>query len=271
MMSHLDAVRLQLGRVPHAAEHQELRRAHGPRGEDDLLPGQDPVRGALGVHGLHAHGATALEDEAQDTAVRRHGQPRRGLPVLLRLRPEQGPEVAVRGAGAHAVAAHGHVHLAEALLLEAVHVLGPRIASLNASFNESIVDGLDCFRSAAADAERTTAAPVQRGARLMCLRLLEVGQHLAVAPPLAADLPRPALVVQGVAPDVGHGVEARGAAQDLAARLVEAPAIQVLLRHSVVVPVVLVVGQVERQRRRHVDLPGVQRAAIAPSSLHQQD
>ena len=55
--------------------------------------------------------------------------------------------------------------------------------------------------------------------------------------------------------DVDHGVKGRGSAPDPPPGPVHPPVVEVLLRFSVVVPVVLVVTQVVHESGRHVDLP----------------
>jgi len=92
-----------------------------------------------------------------------------------------------------------------------------------------------------------------------------------VVPGLTANFLGPALEVHGVASHVGHGVQGRGAAEDLASGLVEGPAIKTLLRHGVVVPVVLGVGQVEGESGWNLVLPAVPLTSIASPSFEQKN
>ena len=63
------------------------------------------------------------------------------------------------------------------------------------------------------------------------------------------------VVVEGMSPDVDHGVEGRGPAPDPPPGPVHPPVVEVLLGFSVVVPVVLVVAQVVHESGGHMDLP----------------
>ena len=103
------------------------------------------------------------------------------------------------------------------------------------------------------------------------LRAQEVRQQVLVAPPGAAVLVAPGVVVQPVAADVDHRVHRRGAAEHLAARPVDRAAVGALLRERDVVPVVLAaeepaVGRGDAGSRRRRWRPAPPRAA-APGCL----
>ena len=146
----------------------------------------------------------------------------------------------------------GHVHPAEALLLEAVHVLGKGVAGLLCRLQERLVQRVAALAPGHAQGPFTAAVPA--GAQLVRLRPAEVGQAVRVVPARGA-LALPALVVLGVPTHVDHGVERRGATPDAAPRPVQHAAVQARLRLGVVAPVVRVVAQVGHEGRGHVDLP----------------
>ena len=146
----------------------------------------------------------------------------------------------------------GGVHVADPLLLVAVHVLSEGVAGLLARLQPGLVQHL--LAAVPRHLQRSRPAPVLRPARAVALRLLEVGQAAGVVP-ARRPLLLPPVVVLGVAPDVDHGVEGAGAAPDPAPGPVHHAVVDVLLGHRVVEPVVLVVTQVVGQRGRHVDLP----------------
>mmetsp|Transcript_1682 Transcript_1682/g.3884 ORF Transcript_1682/g.3884 Transcript_1682/m.3884 type:complete len:274 (+) Transcript_1682:1082-1903(+) len=226
-----------------------------------------------GRDGLHADRLVVFKEQAHGHLARQHLEPLAGLLVLWGLWVQQRLQVALPGTRAHALRRDGHVHCSKALLLEAVHVLRPRIASLLSGGHEGVVDGAHGRRPLPRHRQGAGASSVGRLSLRVALGLLVVGQHVPVGPrlPAGADLLRPALVVQGVASHVGHGIQARGPAQRAAPRLVQPPAVHVLLGHCVEVPVVLGIGQVVGQRCRHVDLPPVPAAHVASAVLNEQN
>ena len=113
-------------------------------------------------------------------------------------------QVGDRGRAAQPVAA-GHLVAADALLSGCVEVgvvgqpggsggVEPRLAQQAA-------------RAAILDRERTTDAVVLALAALVVLGALEVREQIVVAPPLAAVLVAPLVVVGPVAADVDHRVD----------------------------------------------------------------
>mmetsp|Transcript_12836 Transcript_12836/g.36914 ORF Transcript_12836/g.36914 Transcript_12836/m.36914 type:complete len:333 (+) Transcript_12836:602-1600(+) len=222
VVPHLDAVLLQLLRVADAAQHQQLRGAHGPGGENDLALCEEVVRRAVFVQRPDADGAAAVKEEVLHGAADDDAE-------LGGLWPasEERPEVGLRRARAHAPFVDGHVHLPEALLLEAVVVVRAGVARLDACLHEGVINRAHHVCALPGDRQRALEAAIGRGFVLVevALRLAEVGQDVPIVPMLAADLRRPSLVVQRVTPHVRHRVETRGSAQDLPARLVQLPAV----------------------------------------------
>ena len=131
------------------------------------------------------------------------------------------------GGGQPAAAVEVAVEAREPLLPVAVHVVGQRVAGL--------LDGLEegpeqrVLGRASLQDERPVAAAPLVGARQAGLHPLEVGQAVQVVPRLHARLGGPALVVQRVAALEDHPVDAAGAAEHLAAGVVDAAAVHVRL------------------------------------------
>ena len=98
------------------------------------------------------------------------------------------------------------------------------------------------------------AAPrVVRRGREARLHPLEVRQAVGVVPRRHPGVGRPALVVERVAALEDLAVDARRAAEDLAAGVVDPPAVHERLGLGLVPPVVEPAADRERQRGRHVD------------------
>lgn len=161
-------------------------------------------------------------------------------------------EPGIRKWESYATFMDGHVHPAEAFLLEAVHVLSEGIASLLRSLQERPVQLM--VGPAPRHAQRAFTASVPAGAELVALRLAEVGQAVCIVPPCGA-FPVPAVVVFSVPAYIDHGIERRGASPHPAARPVQHTAVQACLWLCVVVPVVPAVAQVGHEGCGHVDRP----------------
>ena len=115
------------------------------------------------------------------------------------------------------------------------------------------------------DVQRAADAVEIVGAALLVLRLLEERQHRIPVPALAAPLP-PAVVIGRSAAHVDHAVDRAGAAQDLAARLVEGAIVELLLGLALEHPVDPGVGERLGVAERDVD----PRVAVAPAGFEQQ-
>ena len=113
-------------------------------------------------------------------------------------------------------------------------------------------------RRAALEHQRPVAAAPVVGAGQAGLHPLEVRQRVRVVPAGHPRVGGPALVVQGVAALEDHPVDAAGAAEHLAAGVVDAPAAHVRLGLGGVLPVVEAAADRVGQRRGHVDedVPG---------------
>ena len=169
------------------------------------------------------------------------------------FRPTDRLQVRLRAALRRRPSVDVPVERREPLLAIAVDVVGQVVAGLLAGGEErreQRVRGRTTFQ----DERPVVAAPrvVGRG-RQAGLHLLEVGQAVGVVPGLHPGIGRPALVVERVAALEDLAVDARRAAEDLAAGVVDAPAVHERLGLRLVHPVVVAAADRERQRRRHVD------------------
>src|SRR4029079_15746683 len=110
-----------------------------------------------------------------------------------------------------------------------------RVAGLLAGPEERLEQR--ALRGAALEYERPVAAAPLVGAREARLHLLEVRQGVGGGPALHALVARPALVVHGVAALEDHPVDRARPAEDLAAGVVDAPAVHVRLGLGLVLPI----------------------------------
>ena len=156
------------------------------------------------------------------------------------------------------------MHGAEAFLLVAVVVRGLRISRLLAGLDEGAVQRV-AHLVAAAGVKRPLAAAVCVGAAFPGLGLAEIGQAVAIAPAGGAR-GLPFVEIAGVAAHVDHAVDRGRAAQHLAARTVDAPAVQIGLGLGLEAPVVALHVHGDRERGRHLD----EDAAPAAACLEQQ-
>ncbi len=154
----------------------------------------------------------------------------------------------------------------EPLLPVAVDVRSQRVAGLLHGIEERpeqrVADG-----TALQHERPVAAAPLVRAGQAG-LHLLEVRQAVRVVPVLHPRVGRPALVVERVAALEDHAVDAARAAEHLAARVIDAPAVHVRLRLGAVAPVVEAIADRERQRRGHVDVDVP--AVVRPSRLQHE-
>ena len=229
--------------VADAGELEQLRGVDGAAAQDHLAGGH--AARPAGAEVVDADGALALEPDAGAERERLDGQV---------LAVAHGVQVGPRGREA-AAAVHVAVEAGEALLAVAVDVVGEVVARLLHGLEERAEERVG--GRALLEHERAVAAtPLVRGDGAVDeeagLHPLEVGQAVGVAPLLHARLGRPALVVQRVAALEDHPVDARRAAEHLAAGVEHPAAVHVGLGVGPVLPVVEPVADRDRQRRRHV-------------------
>ncbi len=251
--AHRDTVRGQFLRVADAGQHQQLRRI-------DDTPRQNQLAIGIGDAGFaprpvfDAHRPAAVEDDARDQ------RPDRDAEVRAIKRTVQ---VADRRTAAPAIA-HRHLENAHALLLRAVVILGDRKTGALAGFEIRRSDRVIELRQARAD--RSVAAP--KGIRPTHPGLLspEQRQHVRVRPSVQPRS-RPTVVVGPVAAHIGHGVDRRAAANNLAAGAFDLAPVEARLMLRIVVPVEPTLRHYTAPAQRQVD----PRVAIPTTRLDQQD
>jgi hypothetical protein len=139
--------------------------------------------------------------------------------------------------------------IADAFLARAVEIVVAR----NAGFERGLDHRIGQRRAhPIGDGERPADAVKFVRAALLILRLAEIGQHVVPAPALAAAL-APAVVIPRRAAHVNHTVDRAGAAEHLAARLIENAAVEPLLRLGVEHPIHARIGEDFRVAERNVD------------------
>ncbi|MCY1346045.1 hypothetical protein D9M69_321200 [compost metagenome] len=247
-----NAQALQLGGRADAGEHQRLRRAEGAGGEDHLAP-RAHFLDLLAVVVAHPDAARALEDQAVEG----------GVEIELEVGTLQvGPQVALGRAAALAVLL-GDLVAEAAILLAAVVVLGAGDALRLGGAHEHLAQRAG--RLQLGDVQRTAGAvELALAETLVVLGLLEVRQHLVVAPAGVAQA-RPVVVVPAVATHVDHAVDRAGTAQRLAARLVALAPVEARLRHRLVGPVVIALAHHHHDAGRRLD----QHLPVAAAGLEQ--
>ena len=203
---------------------------------------------------LEADGAALVKQRAHPGRPGHHLHPGRTAGLA---------QVRIGGIRPHAVA-HIGVESAEALLTQAIDIVGPREARLLAGPHECLVERVQTILHA--NRHRSFSAPIRVGATLAPLEPLVIGQHSSVRPAARAFL-HPALVVERIAAQKNGAVDRRRAAERLAARLVDAPVVEVRLSTRVEVPVETAVRRVvSPHRARHLDRP----VTIGFAGLEQQ-
>ncbi len=233
-------------------QHQQLRRVDGAAAEDHLPPRRHRPLGAL-VAERNAGRALALQ---QDARAQRVGD---DLQVGAAHRRAQ-----ERGGGrTPPPVARGHLVVADALLLGAVEVVGPRQAAGASRLDVGLAQRVAL--ADVADRERP-GAPVQGlVARPDApLGAAEIGQHVVPRPSGVAEL-APVVIVLGLAADIEQAVDGGGAAEHAPARPEHAPPMKLRLRLGLVAPVHPLVGDGLAVAERDVD-PHV---AVRPAGLQQ--
>ncbi|MCY1362434.1 hypothetical protein D9M69_491500 [compost metagenome] len=244
----------QQGRRADARALQQLRRGDGTAAHQHFAAGTGGDRGvAVALEVGHANGALAAEQDAVAQGMGDDGQVR----AVARL-----VQVTAAGGGTAAFRGHGAVHGAETFLLVAVEVLGTRVAGLHTGFDhgveQRIVTGLG-----RGHAHRAFAAVEIVGADVAGFRLAEIGQAVQVRPVFQSRKLGPAVEVHGVAADVAHAVDQRGATQALATAALHAAVVHVRLGVRLVGPVVAAALQREGEGGGHLgtEVQAIVRAA----------
>ena len=249
----VDAVLAQMLGRSDAGQHEQLRGVVGPGAQDHLTGGAHCGHLPTDLRD-HSDGSTALDHNPVHQGVGRDREVR--LPTTRR-------EVTVPGGPSLAAAGEALEH-AGAHLLGAVEVLVERHARLGHGLHESArhrtgVGGVLDVLGPLVSVELARASAV-------VLHASEERKDLVIGPSGGPGF-GPPVVVRAVASDVHHGVDAAGAAEHLAARLVDAPPVEVGLRLGLVVPVEL---GVELLREGSGDLD-VEVGSAPPARLQDED
>ena len=254
IVDDIDALRLEVGGGADARQQQDLRRIDRAGRQHDLAPRPEPPhRPALPE--LDADRALALEQHARRLRARFDDEI--GAPPHMRM------DIGARRRPALAVFLR-HLIEAETLLLRAVEILVDTELRLPRRFEKDLL--IAVVRAQIGDIQRP-ALPVQRVfVRLVVLGLAEVGQNVVPAPAGAAHV-GPAVVIGVMAAHIDHGVDARRAAEHLAARHIALAAVEALLRHGLVAPV----ADFCRQHGRGADGRAHQHALALAARLQQAD
>ena len=117
-----------------------------------------------------------------------------------------------------------------------IEVIGARESQLLAGVEESLGGRVRLVQSCRLHPQRPAMAGDRASVVLLVLQLLEVRQHIVVAPARTA-LVGPGVEIRPVTPDVHHDVEIAGSARQPPAWLRQPPAVQVRLRDALVRPV----------------------------------
>ncbi len=252
VVQRLDPHSGQLVGRPHAREQQQLGRVEGPAAEDHLARGHGPPDFAV-LPVLDADRPALLD---QHPVAQRPDFHREIRPAEHRLQ-EPG-----RGRAPPALV-HGELGGGETFRLGGVEVFEALEAERLGGLQQ--LGGDELVGIVPRDGQFALAPVIQALAPPVRLALLEVGQHLRVAPPREAEL-APVVVVHGVAAGIHHPVHRRGAAQHLAAGGRNLAAVEIGLRLGHQAPADLRVHEGVAPGQRH----GHQRAVVGAPRLQQQ-
>ena len=248
----LDAVLLQQVGRSDARELQQLRRVVRAAGNEDFLARPRRAHAAF-LLVFDRLGATAFEQDAL--------RQRRGLDVQIAARFRR-TQIGERRAGAAAAPCRG-LEKSRAFLGRAVEIGIGRDAGLGGGndkgFRQRIVMPPVGHR------QRAAVAVIFVGTALLVLGLLEIGQHVVIAPAGIAAL-APAIVILVLAPHIEQAVDRARTAEHFSARLEHLAAVQSRLRLGLVHPVDGFFLEQFSVAERHVD-PEV---AVLRSGLQQQ-
>ena len=241
-----DAMLAQMRRRADAGRHQQLRGAERAGCQDHLEPGiERQLAVALAID--HADRPRALEADPPDLGVGDH-------PYVARPRGRR-PDIG--GAGIEPLARLlEHLVAPDPFLLGTVEVGIGLVAGLQGGLDEGV--GGRIALAQILDAQRAAGAMQIRGAAAVALGALEIGQHVAPAPAVAAER-LPVAVILCLAANIDHRVDQARSADAAAARLVALAAAEPRLRHGLVGVVVPVperhqTGDAERRPRQQAGL-----------------
>ena len=233
-----------------------MRRIHRTTAEDDLCPC------------LHLMQLTMLAifdtHRAQPLAVIAHQHPRC-------QHPRQHGEIAARQrraqigggrTGASAIA-DGRLRRGEALLLRGIEITRHRLAQLLAGRDKGLDQRIG--ETCAHGAQRPLATTVFTRSVFPGLGLAKVRQGMGIRP-IQQAAGGPAVVVTAMAAHIGHHIDGTTAADNLAARQFDPPAVQRRLRLDLIAPVVLALAIERADSQRHMDA----RVVIPATRLEQQ-
>ena len=213
--------RSALGPMPDSCEH--LDRADRAGREDHLAAATRRSRLAV-LSPAHARRAGAVEHNGFRPGIRSPAAgwpPEHGLEEAARRRPAAAaPLVDVEGAAAFVVAG-----------IEVGNALDPGLLGRRAKCIENVP-----AHPRRLDPHLAAHAVCCAGAEKMVLVLAEERQHVVAAPAGKPEL-APMVVIGGLPAHIDHGVDRGGAADHLAARIVEAAAVEPFLRLGLEHPV----------------------------------
>ncbi len=222
VMHDFDAMLLQQRRGPDARELQHMRRIDRAAGHHDFAArGGDPLGTVLEIG--DSGRALARDHDARGERV--------GLDFEIGAFAHR-PQIFVGGAGAPAIA-HRELVIAGTFLGRAVEILVARNPRGLGRRDESFADRM--LESQIGDAQRTAGAVECIGAALLILGLLEIRQHVVIAPAGIAEL-APMIEILRLAADIDEAVDRARTAEDLAARPHDLPAIDAGIRLGLEAP-----------------------------------
>ena len=152
---------------------------------------------------------------------------------------------------------------AEAFLLPAIIVVGHGEARGLGGVEPGVVDGIGGLRELGAD--RPCSAAPRICAALPGLAAFEIREHVGIGP-AERTLLRPAVVVAAIAAGIGHHVDRRRAAEDLAAHRLDLAAVHVRLGLGAIAPV----EHVALMHLAHAERDMDERMKVAPARFDQQ-
>ena len=240
VLHRVEAERFQLVSVADSGKLQERGRQEGS-GSEDHFAGAHLTKRPEAAAVLDPDRTPSLEENARHRRQRLHVQVR---PVHHRV--EVGPRWREPPPTVNVAVERG-----EALLAVPVDVVGQVLTGLLHRFEKRDKQRTRC-RSAFENERPVVAVERIVGRRgETVLHAFEVRQAVCVVPTSHAALGRPFFVVQRIAALEDHPVDAPGAAEHLAAGVVDAPAAEVWFWLGFELPVVEAIADRHRQRRRH--------------------